>query len=186
MFCFVLFCCVLFFKLEGCRTLFFFNNFYFYFYLLFMAVLGLHLCARAFSSCGKRRPLSIAARGPLTIAASPVAEHRLQTRRPSNCSPRAQPLRGMWDLPRPGHEPVSPALAGRLPTTAPPGKPLFCFLIPSTGRSDLAKCEYDDDLAKCGPLKSNMAPLDTRGRNQQAGAFLAFREENEIISSLDF
>lgn len=62
----------------------------------------------------------------------------------------------------------------------------FVFLIPSTGRSDLAKCEYDEDLAKCGPLKSNMAPLDTRGWNQQAGAFLAFREENEIISSLDF
>ena len=28
-----------------------------------------------------------------------------------------------WDLPRPGHEPVSRALAGRLSTTAPPGKP---------------------------------------------------------------
>ena len=27
----------------------------------------------------------------------------------------------MWDLPRPGLEPVSPALAGRLLTTAPPG-----------------------------------------------------------------
>ena len=34
----------------------------------------------------------------------------------------------MWDLPRPGLEPVSPALAGRLSTTAPPGKPLFFFL----------------------------------------------------------
>ena len=33
----------------------------------------------------------------------------------------------MWDLPRPGLEPVSPALAGRLPTTAPPGKPSFFF-----------------------------------------------------------
>ena len=33
----------------------------------------------------------------------------------------------MWDLPRPGPEPVSPALAGRLPTTAPPGKPLAIF-----------------------------------------------------------
>ena len=32
-------------------------------------------------------------------------------------------LRGMWDLPRPGLEPVCPALAGRLPTTVPPGKP---------------------------------------------------------------
>ena len=29
----------------------------------------------------------------------------------------------MWDLPRSGLEPVSPALAGRFSTTAPPGKP---------------------------------------------------------------
>ena len=93
-----------------------------------MAVLGLHFCARAFSSCGERGPLFIAVRGPLTIAASLVAEHRLQTRRLSNCGSRAQPLRGTWDLPRPGLEPVSPALAGRLSTTAPPGKPAGGFL----------------------------------------------------------
>ena len=77
-----------------------------------MAVLGLRFCARAFSSCGKRGPLFIAVRGPL------------QTRRLSNCGSRAQLLRGMWDLPRPGLEPVSPALAGRFSTTAPPGKPI--------------------------------------------------------------
>ena len=35
-----------------------------------MPVLGLHFCARAFSSCGERGPLFIAVRGPLTIAAS--------------------------------------------------------------------------------------------------------------------
>ena len=92
-------------------------------YLLFMAVLGLRFCVRAFSSCGKRGPLFIAVRGPLIIAASLVAEHRLQTRRLSNCGSRAQSLRGTWDPPRPGLEPASPALAGRLPTTAPPGKP---------------------------------------------------------------
>ena len=88
-----------------------------------LAVLGLRFCARAFSSCSKRGPLFIAVRRPLTMAASLVAERRLQTRRLSNCGSRAQSLRGMWDLPRPGLEPVSPALAGRLPTTAPPGKP---------------------------------------------------------------
>ena len=49
-----------------------------------MAVLGLRFCARAFSSCGKRVPLFIAVRRPLTIAASLVAEHRLQTRRLSS------------------------------------------------------------------------------------------------------
>ena len=88
-----------------------------------MAVLGLCFCARAFSSCGKWGPLFIAVRGPPTIVASPVAEHRLQTRRLSNCGSRAQSLRGMRDPPRPGLEPASPALAGRLSTTAPPGKP---------------------------------------------------------------
>ena len=94
-----------------------------------MAVLGLRFCVRALSSCGKWGPLFIAARRPLIIAASPVAEHRLQTRRLSNCGSRAQSLRGMWDPPRPGFEPVSPALAGRLSTTAPPGKPLRGFLM---------------------------------------------------------
>ena len=33
----------------------------------------------------------------------------------------------MWGLPRPGIEPVSPALAGGFLTTAPPGKPLLTF-----------------------------------------------------------
>ena len=99
---------------------FFFNKFI---YLFILAALGLHFCARAFSSCGERGSLFIAVRGPLTIAASPVAEHRLQTRRLSSCGSRARLLPGMWDLPRPGLEPVSPALAGRFSTTAPPGKP---------------------------------------------------------------
>ena len=62
-----------------------------------MAVLGLCFCARAFSTCGKWGPLFITVRGPLTIAASLVAEHRLQMRRLSNCGSRAQPLRGMRD-----------------------------------------------------------------------------------------
>ena len=92
-----------------------------------MAVLGLRFCVRAFSSCGERGPLFIAVRGPLTIAASLVVEQRLQTRRLSSCGSRAQSLRSMWDPPRPGIEPVSPALAGRFSTTAPPGKPLENF-----------------------------------------------------------
>ena len=87
-----------------------------------MAVLGLRFCARAFSSCGKREALFIVMRGPLTIVASLAVEHRLQTPRLSSCGSRAQLLRGMWDPPRPALEPVSPASAGRLSTTAPPGK----------------------------------------------------------------
>ena len=90
-------------------------------------MLGLRFCARAFSSCGERGPLFIAVRGPLTVAASPVAEHRLQMCRLSSCGSRAQLLRSMWGLPGPGHEPVSPALAGGFLTTVPPGKPLICI-----------------------------------------------------------
>ena len=106
--------------------------FIYLFIYLFIAVLGLRFCARAFSSCGKWGPLLIAVRGPLTIAASLVAEHRLQTRRLSNCGSRAQLVRGTWDLPRPGLEPVSPALAGRFSTTAPPGKPHVFLIVMST------------------------------------------------------
>ena len=101
-------------------------------YLFIFGCVGSSVRARAFSGYGKwgplfiavRGPLFIVVRGPLTIAAPPAAGHRLQTRRLSSCGSRAQPLRGMWDPPRPGPEPVSPALAGRLSTTAPPGKPL--------------------------------------------------------------
>ena len=57
-------------------------------------------CA-GFSSCGSR-----------------ALEHRL-----SSCGAWAQLLHGMWDLLEPGLKPVSPALAGRFLTTAPPGKP---------------------------------------------------------------
>ena len=106
-------------------------------YLFIFSCVGSSFRARAFSSCGKwgplfivvRGPLFIAVRGPLTIAAPPVAGHRLQTRRLSSCGSRAQLLCGMWDLPRPGLEPVSPALAGRLSTTAPPGKPPMMCII---------------------------------------------------------
>ena len=99
------------------------RNFFFLIYLflwlcwVFVSVRGL---SPVVASGG---PLFIAVRGPLTIAASLVAEHRFQTCRLSNCGSRAQQLRGIWDLPRPGFEPLSPALAGRLSTTVPPGKP---------------------------------------------------------------
>ena len=63
----------------------------------------------------------------LSLSRPLVAEHRLQTRRLSSCGSRAQALCGMWDPPRPGLEPVSPALAGRFSTTAPPGKPPYFY-----------------------------------------------------------
>ena len=80
---------------SSCMALFFFFFFkhrqyvLFFFFNLFLAVLGLRFCARAFSSCGRWGPLFIAVHRPLIIAASLVAEHRLQTRRLSNCGSRA-------------------------------------------------------------------------------------------------
>ena len=49
------------------HILFILFYFIYLFIYLFLAVLGLGFCARAFSSCGKRGPLFIAVRGPLTI-----------------------------------------------------------------------------------------------------------------------
>ena len=54
---------------QSVYIFFFFFLIYLFIYL-FMAALGLRSCARAFSSCGKRGPLLIAVRGPLTVTAS--------------------------------------------------------------------------------------------------------------------
>ena len=51
------------------EVLFFFN--------LFLAMLGLHCCAWAFSSCSKRELLFVEVRGLLIAVASLVAEHGL-------------------------------------------------------------------------------------------------------------
>ena len=46
-----------------------------------------------------------------------------------SCSARAQLFHGMWDLPGPGIEPMSPALAGNLYPLCHQGSPAQCFLI---------------------------------------------------------
>ena len=50
---------------------------YFYLFILFLAVLGLHCCAQAFSSCGEWGLLFVVVCGLLLVVASLVAEHRL-------------------------------------------------------------------------------------------------------------
>ena len=74
--------------------------------------------------------------GLLIAAASLVKEHRLQGLRASvvaahglsSCGTQAELLCSMWNLPRPGIEPVSPPLAGRLLSTEPPEKSHRLFL----------------------------------------------------------
>ena len=112
-----------------------YNIFYSFFFLinlfvyLFLAVLGLRFYARAFSSCGKRGPLFITVRGPLTIAASLVAEHR--SRRSGSvvvahgpsCSTTCGILPDQGPNPRPLHWQADSQ------TTAPPGKPSIFYSL---------------------------------------------------------
>ena len=46
-------------------------------FYLFLAVLGLHGCTQAFSSCGEQRLLFVAVHGLLIAVASLAVEHRL-------------------------------------------------------------------------------------------------------------
>ena len=91
---------------------------------LFLAALGLHCYAQAFSSCSELGLLS---------SCRAQASHchgfsccSTQTLRPrlSSCGTRAQLPYGMWDLPEPGIKPVFPTLAGGFLTTGPPDKSL--------------------------------------------------------------
>ena len=121
-----------------------------YFIYLFLAALGLCCYARAFSSCSELgatlhcgvrashwggfsgcRARALGAQASVVVARglSSCGSRGLE-RSLSSCGTQAYLLRGMWDLLRPGIEPVSPALAGRFLTTAPPGKSLsLAFLF---------------------------------------------------------
>ena len=104
---------------------------FFFLIYLFLAALGLRCGARAshcggFSCCGAWALgawASVVVARRLSSCSSRAPEHGL-----SSCGAQAQLLPGMWDLPGPGLEPVSPALAGGFLTTAPPGKSLDVFL----------------------------------------------------------
>ena len=145
--------------MKGTSTFFFLRISLLFIYFLFLAVLGLRFCTRAFSSCGERGPLFIVVRGPLTVAASLVEEHRLQMRRLSSCGTRDQLLRGMWDLPRPGLEPVSPALAGRFSTTAPPGKPGNKYFLLFDFPPEVACCEQVCQTMRSAHIENNVITI---------------------------
>ena len=115
------------------NTLFFFFKILFlfiYFWLrwAFLAARRLSLVAasRGYSSLrcagfSLRRLLLLWSMGSRRTGFSSCGSQALE-RRLSSCGAWAQLLYGMWDLPEPGIEPVSPALAGKFLTTAPPGK----------------------------------------------------------------
>ena len=63
-------------------------------------------------------------RAGFSRCSSQALEHRL-----TNYGTRAYLLCGMWDLPEPGVEPLSPSLAETFFTTEPPGKPQDIFFF---------------------------------------------------------
>ena len=100
------------------------------FIYLFLAALGLCCFVQAFSS-GECELLFISVLALLVAVASLVAERGPEGARASvvaalrlsSCGAWAyELLHGMWDLPRSGIKPVSPALAHRFLSTGPPGK----------------------------------------------------------------
>ena len=101
---------------------------YFWLHWVFVAALGLSLVAA--SGCYSLLRcagfslwwlLLLRSTGSRRAGFSSCGSRALQ-RRLSSCGTRALWLCGMWDLPRPGIKPVSPALVGGSLTTAPPGK----------------------------------------------------------------
>ena len=81
-------------------------------------------CTRAFSSSSKWRLPFVAVHWGGFSCGTQAPGMRL-----SSCGTWAQLLLSMRDPPRPGIKPASAALAGRLPTTGPPGKFQLSILI---------------------------------------------------------
>ena len=96
----------------------------------------------------------------------------------------------MWDLPRPGLEPMSPALAGRFSTTAPPGKPRAVIFMYRHRDGNGGRISW-----LCGTLilRPTEPPQNTRDPNAQdktssSTGFLIsfFSSSNRLSSSLPF
>ena len=69
------------------------------------------------------------------------------------CDTQAQLLWGVWDLPGPGIEPMSPESAGGFFDTEPPGKPCdLCFNLLQA--HDGVETEVSEPLSKNSPLPS--------------------------------
>ena len=90
---------------------------------LFWAALCLCCCAWAFPSCWGWGLLSVCCvQASHCSGFSCCKAWALGGKGFHICGSRTQLPRSMWNLPGPGIKPMSPALAGRLSTTGPPGR----------------------------------------------------------------
>ena len=124
---------------------------YFYFLknYLFLAV-PVFVALWAFLCCIKWGHHSLlVVRGLLIAVASLAVEHRLEGVWASVAVVHG--LLGMWDLPRPGVEPVSTALAGGFFTIEPSRKPSYFYCIICTFLIDL------QEFLVCSNTLSNMS-----------------------------
>ena len=126
---------------EGWKTDFFLVLFFLWLHWVFVAARGLSLvvASRGYSllwctGLWLRWPLLLQSTGSRHAGFSSCGT-RAPELRLSSCGAWAQLLRGMWDLPGPGIEPMSLALAGGFLTTAPPGKPYICVSVELQSRS---------------------------------------------------
>ena len=136
---------------------------------LFLLVLGVRCCTRAFSDCYELG---------VTLYCGAWASHcsgSFHCRTPavgcgafSSCGPRTYFPHGMWNLPRPGIETMSLALAGGFSTTGPPETSStvdFASSLLQQGQSGhhperLSRCPVCSDSG-CGflPPSFSAAPL---------------------------
>ena len=87
----------------------------------------------------------------------------------------------MWDLPRPGLEPVSPVLAGGFLTTAPPGKsPYVVFELPFELSSSSAVCSTTE-TAQLLLVVSDGRGLFFEGKDRVLAAVQAARNANIFV-----
>ena len=102
----------------------FWLGFFFFKIYLFLAVLGLCCWVQALSraGCGEQGLFSSRCAQASLCGVLAGCGARALGSWVSGCGTWAQWSHDVWGLPRPGMEPVSPALAGRFWATGPPGK----------------------------------------------------------------
>ena len=107
-----------------CFFFFLRSNIHFFLKLLFIfGCTGSSIACRGFSSWGERELLFVVVCGVLLLRRTGSGHEGF-----SSCDTGALLLQGMWNLPRPGIKPMSPALAGGFLPTAPLGTSHLMFL----------------------------------------------------------